>query len=128
MRSKLRVVAVQFRSIKELPKSWEEAFPAHAALVDALEQSAYIIEEELVQLYRERTPSVQFLAFLWGAYESRWYMWECVECIRRMTLTGMLVFIEPGTKSQVIAAAMIALAWLSMCVGLANLATPFEKE
>ena len=41
-------------------------------------------------------------------------MWECVECLRRLTLTGLLVFVKPGTISQVIVAAFIALAWLSL--------------
>ena len=44
----------------------------------------------------------------------RWYLWECIECLWRMTLTGMLVFVEPGKISQVIAAAFVSSLWLSL--------------
>ena len=48
------------------------------------------------------------------ADDCKYYGWECVECGRRLTLTGLLVFVQPGKIAQVIAAAFIALAWLSL--------------
>lgn len=44
--------------------------------------------------------------------------------MRRLTLTGMLVFVEPGTTGQVIAASLIALTWLSLYGAL----KPFSDE
>jgi hypothetical protein len=38
--------------------------------------------------------------FLWNDYELEYYYWEVVECIRRMFLTGFIVFIYPNTATQ----------------------------
>ena len=137
-RPRLSAVALKARTRQELSSTWQEAFPVHAAYVSALEHSASVLDSELVHLHRDKNTSVAFLSFLWGACarcvavaraarafspvaplspiadDRRWYLWECIECLRRLTLTGMLVFVEPGKISQVIAAAFVALAWLSL--------------
>eukprot|EP00953_Heterococcus_sp_UTEX-ZZ885_P021538 12009-Heterococcus_DN1.PRE.1 len=44
--------------------------------------------------------SLQIANFLWLPYKPHAYWWEVVECIRRLALTGCLVFIAPGDPTQ----------------------------
>eukprot|EP00611_Tribonema_gayanum_P026107 TRINITY_DN611_c0_g2_i4.p1 TRINITY_DN611_c0_g2~~TRINITY_DN611_c0_g2_i4.p1 ORF type:complete len:798 (+),score=114.47 TRINITY_DN611_c0_g2_i4:65-2458(+) len=39
-------------------------------------------------------------SFLWEPYRAHAFHWEVVECLRRLMLTGLLVFIMPGTPGQ----------------------------
>jgi lysylphosphatidylglycerol synthetase-like protein (DUF2156 family) len=50
--------------------------------------------------------------FLWEPYRKEAYWWEVAECIRRLALTGFLVFVLPGTAGQ--AAVACVFAFLSM--------------
>ena len=69
-------------------------------------------------------PASSELVSVVTADEPQWYWWECAECVRRLTLSGALVFIEPGKITQVVAAAFLALAWLSIYAAL----QPFEDD
>ncbi|KAG5177756.1 hypothetical protein JKP88DRAFT_264944 [Tribonema minus] len=44
---------------------------------------------------------LQSCAFLWQPYKRDAYYWEVVECVRRLLLTGVLVFIWPGKCTHV---------------------------
>lgn len=39
--------------------------------------------------------------FLWGTYRPAVYYYEVWECIRKLFLTGLLVYFKEGTSSQV---------------------------
>ena len=39
--------------------------------------------------------------FLWGTYRPHVYYYEVWECIRKLLLTGLLVYFEEGTATQV---------------------------
>ncbi|KAG5175014.1 hypothetical protein JKP88DRAFT_154267, partial [Tribonema minus] len=54
------------------------------------------------------SPVTHASAFLRKAYHQRADYWECMECIRRISLTGSLVFIAPGTPSQYVAACALS--------------------
>eukprot|EP00611_Tribonema_gayanum_P001671 TRINITY_DN1121_c0_g1_i8.p1 TRINITY_DN1121_c0_g1~~TRINITY_DN1121_c0_g1_i8.p1 ORF type:complete len:1431 (+),score=246.26 TRINITY_DN1121_c0_g1_i8:130-4422(+) len=54
------------------------------------------------------SPVSRASAFLRKAYYQRADYWECVECVRRISLTGLLVFIAPGTPSQYVAACALS--------------------
>jgi hypothetical protein len=54
--------------------------------------------------------------FLWKSYKPTLYYWEVVECMRRLLLTGLVVFIVPGTSAQ--AAISCVMAVLSMVLVL----------
>ncbi|KAG5179505.1 hypothetical protein JKP88DRAFT_326500, partial [Tribonema minus] len=54
------------------------------------------------------SPLSRASAFLRKAYSQRADYWECVECVRRISLTGLLVFIAPGTPSQYAAACALS--------------------
>lgn len=38
--------------------------------------------------------------FLWSCYKPRFYYWEVLECLRRVLMTGVVVFLFPGTPAQ----------------------------
>ena len=46
--------------------------------------------------------------------QPHFYFWESIECVRRLALTGLLVFFADGTELQIIVASLIALASLYM--------------
>ncbi|KAG5179778.1 hypothetical protein JKP88DRAFT_261255 [Tribonema minus] len=61
---------------------------------------------------RDRTQLPSRLAsatsFLWRPYKGRAYFWEPVECLRRLMLAGLLVFIMPGKPGQSAVACLFA--------------------
>jgi hypothetical protein len=73
-------------------------------------------ESSVRMLSRHRDVSLRPTRFLWKTYTPRMYYWEVVECIRRLLLTGAIVFIAPGTSAQ--AAIACILAVISMAVAL----------
>ena len=68
---RLSAVALKDRKRQELPSTWQGAFPTHAAHVSSLEQSASLLDSELVHLHRDQNARVAFLSFLWGACARR---------------------------------------------------------
>ena len=46
--------------------------------------------------------------------QPHFYFWESIECLRRLSLTGLLVFFADGRTLQTIVASLIALASLYM--------------
>ena len=61
---------------------------------------------------------------LYEAYEPRCYYFECVECLRRLALTGFLLVLAPGSTAQIVAACMIAVITTS----LYGVMQPFDKQ
>ena len=51
-------------------------------------------------------------ASLFGAYKPEFWYWECIECVRRLSLTGLLVFMYPGSEKQVLLAMLICFFWM----------------
>ena len=54
-------------------------------------------------------PSLRKIAFLFEMYEPRMWWFEVFECMRRLLLTGMLVFVDPGSSNQIIVAMLISI-------------------
>ncbi|CAM9776714.1 unnamed protein product, partial [Sphacelaria rigidula] len=52
--------------------------------------------------------SVAPTSFLWGTYVPNRYYYEICECVRRLLLTGILVFILPDTAGRVAISCMFA--------------------
>ena len=46
------------------------------------------------------TKRIRRTAMLWENYDGRCWYWECVECVRRLMITGALVFVVPDSVSQ----------------------------
>eukprot|EP00953_Heterococcus_sp_UTEX-ZZ885_P008669 5174-Heterococcus_DN1.PRE.7 len=59
-------------------------------------------------LSRHKDASLRSTRFLWKSYTARMYYWEVVECMRRLLLTGAVVFIAPGTSAQAAIACILA--------------------
>jgi hypothetical protein len=67
-------------------------------------------------LDRHADTSLTSTKFLWKKYRHQMYYWEVAECVRRLLLTGAIVFIAPGTTAQ--AAISCILAVISMAVAM----------
>ena len=61
--------------------------------------------------YAEQLVAVQY-APLFEAYRPSLWYFECVECVRRLSLTGLLVFLYPGENKQVWLAMIICMFWI----------------
>jgi hypothetical protein len=59
-------------------------------------------------------PDLKKSAFLWQPYKPKRHYWEVCECIRRLMLTGILVFVFPGTPSQAATGSIIAVISLAL--------------
>jgi len=58
---------------------------------------------------------------LFEAYRPDMCWWECVECARRLALTGLLVFLGPGSMQQLAVALLVCIAFVLVYAR----ATPF---
>ena len=110
----LRMSNEKFDSWKEAPALKEES-----VALKLLREKIEIQEEVVIDLYRRSDPGVKALGFLWEAYEPKFYYFEVIECVRRIALTGMLVFLKDGTIEQIVFGAFIALASLGLYGALA---------
>lgn len=68
---------------------------------------------------RETNPQVQPISDLWAPYKPRRFYYEVIECLRRMALTGVVVFIYPNTATQVAVTLVIAFSFVVVSERLA---------
>ncbi|CBJ33129.1 asn/thr-rich large protein family protein [Ectocarpus siliculosus] len=61
---------------------------------------------------RDQDQSIAPTSFLWSAYFPTCYYYEVFECIRRLLLTGILVFLVPDTPGQVAFSCIFAIVSL----------------
>ncbi|CAB1104673.1 unnamed protein product [Ectocarpus sp. CCAP 1310/34] len=59
----------------------------------------HVVERKMT--VRDKDQSIAPTSFLWNAYFPKCYYYEVFECIRRLLLTGILVFLVPDTPGQV---------------------------
>ena len=62
-------------------------------------------------------PGLESLSFLYGAYEPQCYWFEVVETLRRLLLTGGLLFLNPGTGGQIAASIIMCLGAMRVYAG-----------
>ena len=75
--------------------------------------------EEQVISEREIDVDLENTIFLWGSYRPCAWWFEIFECVRRLALTGALVFVHQGSETQIatgcmiciVAALVFALVW-----------------
>jgi hypothetical protein len=65
--------------------------------------------ETLIIDKREKTPEIQHTIFLWGSYRPNAWWFEIFECVRRILLTGALVFVQQGSQTQVALGTLICI-------------------
>ncbi|CAM9940108.1 unnamed protein product [Ectocarpus sp. 4 AP-2014] len=59
----------------------------------------HVVDEKMNQRRTDR--AIAPTSFLWNAYYPNRYYYEVFECMRRLLLTGLLVFLVPDTPGQV---------------------------
>ncbi|GMI30328.1 hypothetical protein TeGR_g14640 [Tetraparma gracilis] len=57
---------------------------------------------------REGNEKLYKIAFLWQDYEPELWWFEVFDCVRRLSLTGLLVFVFKGQASQIVVAMVLA--------------------
>jgi hypothetical protein len=72
--------------------------------------------QKICVLNRHDDASLRPTRFLWAPYTSRMYYWEVVECMRRLLLTGAIVFIAPGTRAQAAVACILSMVSLTVAL------------
>eukprot|EP00519_Triparma_laevis_P007065 CAMPEP_0182496394 /NCGR_PEP_ID=MMETSP1321-20130603/5043_1 /TAXON_ID=91990 /ORGANISM="Bolidomonas sp., Strain RCC1657" /LENGTH=1494 /DNA_ID=CAMNT_0024700001 /DNA_START=461 /DNA_END=4945 /DNA_ORIENTATION=- len=58
---------------------------------------------------RDEDQTIQHISFLWKDYRPEVWWFEIYECFRRLSFSGMLVFFEPGSASQLCFSIILAL-------------------
>ena len=74
------------------------------------------------------TIDVAVLRELWGAYRPDVYYYEVVECVRRVTLSGIIVFILPNTAGQVATAFLLSLFFAALFMALDPYSSWFDTS
>ncbi|CAN0353583.1 unnamed protein product [Ectocarpus sp. 6 AP-2014] len=77
---------------------------------------------------RETSPQVQPISDLWMPYKPGWFYYELIECLRRMSLTGVVVFIYPNTAAQVAVTLVIAFAFALLSERLAPYVSKWDAS
>jgi hypothetical protein len=73
-------------------------------------------ESSVHMISRHTDDTLRSTRFLWKSYTPNMYYWEVIECMRRLLLTGAIVFIAPGTSAQAAVACVLAVASLTIAV------------
>ena len=68
-------------------------------------------------------PEAEAIKDLWTPYKPSRYYYEVIECGRRIALTGLVVFIYPGSTAQVAIEALLAFVFSS----LSEIISPFAE-
>jgi hypothetical protein len=63
-----------------------------------------LLEEALARRKEneENNPTLKALSFLYDSYEPKFWWFEIFETLRKLSLTGLMVFLAPGTAGQVV--------------------------
>ncbi|CAN0137547.1 unnamed protein product, partial [Scytosiphon promiscuus] len=81
-------------------------------------------KEELHQEDRDSLDTLKPFHSLWSAYKPSRYFYEIVEFGRRITLTGIAVFVIPGSSAQIAIVLLLAVVFLFISESL----SPFSKS
>lgn len=77
---------------------------------------------------RETSPQVQPISDLWAPYKPGRFYYEVIECLRRMSLTGVVVFIYPNTAAQVAVTLVIAFSFVVVSERLAPYVSKWDAS
>ena len=73
---------------------------------------------------REGMAHLEPLSDLWAAYKPSRYYYEIVECVRRIMLTGVAVFVLPGSAAQIAVVLLLAVVFMFVSESL----SPFKSR
>ena len=105
-----KYVAVQNMKEEEKSSKGETTTPLKWKYISSLdEKGAKLCAIALRRYAIDQSPELKQLRFLYDSYEPSTYWFEVFETFRRLMLTGGLVFLKPGTASQIVLSMMICL-------------------
>ncbi|GMI14835.1 hypothetical protein TrVE_jg9019 [Triparma verrucosa] len=87
---------------RETWKDWEKI--EHVTEDEALEFAVYIRSRN-----EEKHPTMTRISFLYSMYEPQCYDFEVKETVRKLLLTGDLIFLRPGSASQIVVSMLMCL-------------------
>ena len=82
------------------------------------------LKDRITAKERHFDPTINKVAFLWENYEPEMWWWEVFECARRLGLSGVLVFVDQGSISQILVALLISVFSSALYIHM----RPFERE
>ena len=71
-------------------------------------------------------PESEAIKDLWKPYKPSCYYYEVIECGRRVALTGLVVFVYPGSAAQVAIEALLAFVFSSLSEIISPFAEPLD--
>ena len=71
-------------------------------------------------------PESEAIKDLWAPYKPSRYYYEVIECGRRIALTGLVVFVSPGSTAQVAVEALLAFIFSSIFEIISPFAKPLD--
>jgi hypothetical protein len=104
---------------RSLSQSFRQLYSSTTATTSADADAAIVSDTESTAVTKPES-----IKFLWGPYRQQAYWWELVECIRRLLLTGFLVFILPGTAGQ----SAVACVFAGLSLGVFGLVQPYAES
>ena len=93
-----------------------------------LYKNRHVLASENDEEPRETSSKVQPISDLWVPYKPGRFYYEVIECVRRIMLTGVVVFIYPDTAAQVAVTLMIAVVFLVVSVLLAPFVSKWDAS
>jgi len=73
------------------------------------------------------TPLANACRFLWGDYTESMYFWDVMETIKRIFLSGFIMFVDPKEGSNKILRLIIAVVICTLYMGILTLARPYRR-
>ncbi|GMI11479.1 hypothetical protein TrLO_g5191 [Triparma laevis f. longispina] len=92
------------------PPPGEEGWGAWEVIESMTEEEAMQCAIYFRSVLEEKHVQVKRISFLYSAYEPWCYYFEVIETVRKLFLTGGLIFFNPGTGSQIVFSLLISIA------------------
>ena len=97
--------AVEYVHVSDAIADFPEATRAHAG------QALFNLGQDVVISHRAIDVKCSYLAFLYDEYEPRIWYFECVECVRRICLTGFMLLYDDESIGKIYTAALLSLSF-----------------
>ena len=90
-------------------------------------KSAHLALQERAK-NEDENPSLKSVRFLYENYQPKYWWFEAFETLRKLSLTGFLVFLAPGTGLQIVIAMTITIFSLVVYVKLEPFQDPYTNK
>lgn len=78
----------------------------------------------IIEPYRDYNPRIQKSSFLWANYKPNIWWFKIFDCVRRLSLSGFVVFFGQGSSSQTVVAMLLCFLSLFLFIHM----RPFERN